>query len=79
MDASSRILTDYSILISGIDAILLVINSSYGKEKNCLPLAENSAYRFMKKVLTVVRKYCLPDREKSPYRMTVKSSYHPHI
>ncbi len=29
----------------------------------------------MKKVLTVVRKNCLPSREKSPYRVTVKSSY----
>jgi hypothetical protein len=30
-------------------------------------------------VFTVVRKNCLPDREKSPYRVTVKSSYHPHV
>jgi len=33
----------------------------------------------MKKVITVVRKICLPDSEKSPYRVTVKSSYHPHL
>ena len=32
----------------------------------------------MKKVITVVRKICLSDSEKSPYRVTVKSSYHPH-
>ena len=30
----------------------------------------------MKEVFTMVRKNCLPDREKSPYRVTVKSSYH---
>jgi len=45
LDASSRILTNYSIQILGTDAILLVIYSSHVKEK--------TAYRTEKNLLTV--------------------------
>ncbi|SMP67137.1 hypothetical protein, partial [Anoxynatronum buryatiense] len=45
--------------------------------KKCLPSEENSVYHAVKKVLTVPEKFSLLCKRKTPYRMTVKTSYHP--
>ena len=48
------------------------------RRKFCLPHSEKSAYHTVKKLLTVSEKFSLLCKRKTPYRMTVKTSYHPH-